>query len=118
MSRKRKIMVVSQDPQLAEIRHSILKSAGFDVIAVEDPLSVKRVCEEQKVNLVLIGYCLAPAQKRKVWHEARRVCKVPVLQMHKERGPELMPPAFFHELEKPDDFLVTVINIVTKNLQN
>jgi DNA-binding response OmpR family regulator len=41
MSRKRKIMVVSQDPQLAEIRHSILKSAGFDVIAVEDPLSVK-----------------------------------------------------------------------------
>jgi hypothetical protein len=33
--------------------------------------------------------------------------------MHREGGPELMSPAFSHESLAPDDFLATVMKIVS-----
>lgn len=118
-SEKGKILVVSHNPRLAEIRRSVLESAGFQVIAVQDhPGSVKEVCQKQKVKLVMIGYSVPPAQKRRAWDEARRVCKVPILELHKKRGPELMAPAFFHEAEAPDDFLSSVMKIVRQMNEN
>ena len=111
-------MVVSHDPRLAEIRKSVLESAGFQVIPARDPATVRRVCQKQRVHLVMIGYSVPPAQKRQVWDEARKVCNVPILELHKASGPELMQPAFFHHAEAPDDFLTSVMKIVRQKLRN
>ena len=115
---RNKIMVVSHDPRLAEIRKSVLESAGFRVIPAQDPVTVRKVCQKQTVHLVMIGYSVPPALKRRVWDEARKVCKVPILELHKQSGPELMPPAFFHQAEAPDDFLTSVMKIVREKLRN
>ena len=61
---------------------------------------------------MLIGYSLPPADKRRIWDEARRVCKVPILELHRKGAPELMPPAYFHEAQSPDDFISTVKRIL------
>jgi DNA-binding response OmpR family regulator len=115
---RNKIMVVSHDPRLAEIRKSVLESAGFRVIPAKDLATVRKVCQKQRVHLVMIGYSVPPAHKRKVWDEARKVCNVPILELHKESGPELMERAFFHYAEAPDDFLASVMKIVRQKLQN
>jgi|SRR5947209_13178778 len=109
-----RILVVSHDPVLADVRKAALEGAGFKVIAATSDSEIGSICEKKKPRLVLIGYSLSPAAKRRVWNEARKVCKVPILELHREKGPELMPPAFFHESHMPDDFISTVQKILKK----
>jgi len=113
---KNTILVVSHNPQLADIRKSVLESAGFRVIPVNDDVSVRNFCRKQKPKLVMIGYSVPPAQKRRVWNEARRVCKVPILELHQGKTPELMPPAYFHESETPDDSISSILKIMKHQL--
>jgi hypothetical protein len=49
----------------------------------------------------MIGYSLPPAEKRRVWVEARRHCKVAVLELYENGKAELMDKAntFTHRLE-------------------
>ncbi|HZU30788.1 MAG TPA: hypothetical protein VFB79_06710 [Candidatus Angelobacter sp.] len=110
-----KILVISHDPGLADVRKRVLEAAGFKVIAATSDTATTDLCERQKPHLVLIGYSVAPAAKRRVWNEARKSCKVPILELHRKNDPELMPPAFFHQSETPDDFLSTVKKILKSN---
>jgi len=103
-----KILVVSKDPSLADIRRSVLEAAGYRVIPATSRSEIRDICKRRKPRLVLIGYSLPPADKRHVWDEARKACKVPILELHRKSGPELMPPAFFHESHTPDDFISRV----------
>lgn len=64
----------------------------------------------------MIGYSVPPAQKRRVWDEARHFRKVPILELHRGHSPELMPPAYFHQSEAPDDFPRAVMRIVKRQL--
>ena len=112
-----KILVVSHDPVLADIRKAVLERAGFKVIAATSNSEISDICKKKKPRLVIIGYSLTPAAKRRAWDKARKECKVPILELHRGKAPELMPPAFFHESETPDDFLTTVQRIL-KGLTN
>jgi len=108
-----KILVVSHDPGLADVRKSVLEAAGFTVISIRsDSTVVGKVCRKQRPRLVMIGYSVPPAAKRRVWDEARKKCKVPILELHREGKPELMPPAYFHVSQAPDDFLAAVQRIL------
>src|SRR5580765_8846727 len=71
-----------------------------------------RTCAEHHLRLVMLGHSLLPAEKRRVWAEVREHCAIPILELHKESGPELMEPAFFHQSLAPDDFLRAVIRIL------
>ena len=102
------ILVVSKDPSLADIRRSVLEAAGYNVINATSRSAIRDICKRKKPRLVLIGYSLPPSDKRHVWDEARKSCKVPILELHRKGKPELMPPAFFHESHTPDDFISAV----------
>lgn len=112
-----KILVVSHDRALADIRKAVLERAGFKVIAATSDSEISDICEKKKPRLVMIGYSLTPAAKRRAWDEARKKCKVPILELHRGKAPELMPPAFFHESQTPDDFL-TEVQRIFKELAN
>lgn len=116
-SRAPNILVVSHDPALADIRKAVLESAGFKVIAATSNSEISDICKKKKPTLVIIGYSLTPAAKRRVWDEARKKCNVPILELHRRNAPELMPPAFFHEAQAPDDFL-TAVQKILKGLAN
>jgi len=115
-AKRKKILVVSRDPRLADVRKKVLESAGFEVLEASDPIAVRKACLEAKPHLVMIGYSLPPADKRRVWVEAREYCKTPILELHVAEGPTLMPPAYFHEAQTADDFLITVQTIVRQRL--
>lgn len=115
-SQPKKILVVSRDPELADLRRRVLESAGFEVLPASDPETVRRACIDHKPHLVMVGYSVPPADKRRVWVEAREHCKTPILELHKRGNPTLMPPAYFHQSLSPDDFLVTVQEIVRSGL--
>jgi hypothetical protein len=64
----------------------------------------------------MTGYSLPPAEKRRVWHEARKTCKTPILELHAGDKHELMESSalFTHESRTPDDFLAAVEQILDK----
>ena len=114
MTESRKILVISRDPGLADVRKNVLEKAGFQVLTAVDANAVEAACERDKLLLVMLGHSLLPSEKRKVWAAVKEHCEIPVLELHSKTGPELMSPAYFHESQAPDDFLKSVMKIVGK----
>ena len=102
------VLVVSRDPELADVRRVTLEKAGFAVVPATDAHSVTAACQEHSIEVALIGYSLAPADKRVIANSIRESCKVPVLELHQQGGPELMPPTYFHHSHTPEDFVDAV----------
>ena len=78
---------------------------------------VRNLCKKKKIALVLIGYSLPASEKRKVWVEARKVCKPPILQLYQGAVPELVESnAFAHESQTPDDFVKSVRAVLRRHI--
>jgi CheY-like chemotaxis protein len=112
MTEKEKILVVSRDPSLADVRRKVLEQAGFEVLAATDSTAIPSTCAVHKPRLVMLGYSLLPSEKRRVWAAVKEHCTAPILELHKKKGPELLSPTFFHESVAADDFLSSVMRIV------
>jgi hypothetical protein len=58
----------------------------------------------------MVGYSLPPAEKRRVFVEARQHCKTPVLELYQNGKPELMEDSLMssHLSRVPEDFLEAV----------
>jgi DNA-binding response OmpR family regulator len=110
-----KIVVVSRDPKLADVRRTTLEKAGYVVIAANDASTIAEACSNSHVRLIMIGHSLPPSEKRRVWATAKMHCRVPVLQLHRRGEPELLEQnVLVHESHRPDDFIDAVQNILRK----
>ena len=109
------VLVASKNPKLADVRKRVLEQAGFKVIPAMDEDAVRETCGKAKVDLVMIGYSLLPAEKRRVWKAAREFCKTPILELYENGTPELMESQalFAHQARTPDDFLDAVWQILS-----
>lgn len=108
------ILVASRDPHLADVRKTVLERAGFAVLATSDSATVRRACTAGIVHLVMLGYSLPPADKRKIWKAAREYCKVPILELHSNGRPEVLDQnVFYHESKTPEDFLEAVKSLMS-----
>jgi len=97
------------------VRKTILEKEGFAVLQARGSAGVRDLCKKKKINLVLIGYSLPPSEKRKVWVEARKECKTPILQLYQGAEPELVESnAFAHEWQTPDDFVKSVRSVLRR----
>jgi len=114
------ILVSSWDPVLEAARKRVLESAGYQVLLARGSNGVRKLCEKRRVNLILIGYSLPPSEKRRVWVEARAVCKTPILQLYRGDNPELMESSalFAHQTNAPDDFVRAVQDVLQRINQN
>ncbi len=100
------ILVASRDPVLADVRKKVLEGAGYDVIPAHDSETVGKTCVERNVRLVMLGYSLPPADKRRIWKAAREFCHVPILELYRKGEPEIVDQnVHYHESQTPDDFL-------------
>ena len=109
------ILVASWDPILAVVRRQILETAGYEVVSAKGSRGVRTLCKKKHVNLVVIGYSMPPAEKRRIWVEAREVCKAPILELHRGGKPELIEShAFAHESQVPDDFVKAVKSVLDR----
>lgn len=106
-SRKQSILVVSKDAGLADIRKKSLEDAGYDVINALDYPSMEHACKNDKICLVMIGYSLPPAEKRRAWQLARELCRAPILELYDKGEPSLVESQalFTHQSLAPDDFI-------------
>jgi DNA-binding response OmpR family regulator len=108
------ILVVSHDNRLADIRRNKLESAGFRVLQAMDIRAIAEACENNSVDLVMIGYSLPPAEKRRAWVEARRACKVPILELYTDERPHVLEASYFHRSAEEADFLSVVEDLLSK----
>lgn len=110
-----RIVVVSRDPRLADVRKRVLENAGFAVIAASDASIIERACGQQRVRLIMLGHSLSPADKRRVWVAAKAHCNVPILELRRGSEPELLERNVVgHESLVDDDFLNSVRKILTR----
>jgi DNA-binding response OmpR family regulator len=114
------ILVASWDPLLEAARKRVLESAGYEVLLARGSNGVREFCEKRRVSLVVIGYSLPPSEKRRVWVEARAICKTPILQLYQGSKPELLESTalFAHQSNAPDDFVRSVQDILQRKNQN
>jgi DNA-binding response OmpR family regulator len=77
------ILIVSHDPQQADVRKHRLEDAGYKVISAMNIHKVREACQTRSVELAVIGYSLPPAEKRRAWLEVRQACggQVPILEL-------------------------------------
>ncbi len=111
---KKTVLVVSRDPELADVRKHVLEQAGFAVVPIHEPESLEEACRKHKISLVLVGYSLAPAEKRRVAAEAITFCTCPILELW-DREPPLVRidhRIFDHHSLSPEDFLQTVQSLL------
>ena len=113
---KQTILVASRDPDLADVRKRVLEQAGYAVIGASTHLDIVAACTGSKLDLVLIGYSLPPAEKHRIAFEVRQHCKIPVLELHNSSPPTLEPQPYVvqHHSHAPDDFLDAVNAILRK----
>ena len=114
MTQRDKILVVSHNQRLAKRRRTVLEDAGFEVLAVTNAREAGSTCAKHDLRLVVIGHSVLPSDKRRAWAKVREHCHVPVLELHKNRGPELMPPTFFNQSPVPDDLLGDVMPVLQR----
>src|SRR5438270_9604842 len=92
-SPRKRVLVASRDPRLADVRRRVLEKAGFRVFAATSVEQLQKACQENKIALVLVGYSVPPSDKRRFFMEARKHCKTPVLELFETGTPELVEEA-------------------------
>lgn len=91
-----------------------MENAGYKVILAMNVPTVRKACKTGKISLVMIGYLLPSDEKRHVWHEPRKTCKTPILELYAGAKRELMESSalFAHESRTADDFLAAAEQIL------
>lgn len=87
---RKTILIASSDSALLQWKTQVLKCAGYAVITARSIEQVSHKCRRQKIDLLLLGSSLSPAEKRRFWVEARSMCQSPILELHGTGDPELM----------------------------
>jgi hypothetical protein len=94
----------------------MLEGAGFTVIEAMNPKMVRDACLHRKLNLVMIGYSVPPAEKRRAWQQVRKLTKMPILELYRNGRSELMDDTVIsHSLQTEDDLLSEVRAIFRTN---
>jgi DNA-binding NtrC family response regulator len=113
-SGKSTIMVVSRDPGLRDIRATVLREAGYEVVSLTSPFELRKACERDEIALIVMGYSVAPNEKRRVWKQAKEFCRVPVLELYRDGNCALVETSrlYTHESHTPTDFVEAVNTIL------
>jgi hypothetical protein len=116
--RTKTVLLASLDPALTTLRKRVLEVAGYRVIAVDSIAQIASSCRNEKIDLVLIGSSLSPAEKRNFWAESRNYCGSLVLELYSEAPPELMHDTrtYVHHSLTSVDFVEAVRAVLTLRL--
>lgn len=111
---KKSVLVASREPKLTDVRKHLVEDAGFRVFPARTIRQVEKECKENDIHLVLVGYSVPPAKKRRMFMAARKHCKTPILELFSTGEPELVQQShtYAHHAEEPGDFLEAVRSIL------
>ena len=110
------ILFASLDPALTDLRKRVLETAGYRVIVVDTIAEIASRCLNYKIDLVLLGSSLSPAEKRNFWAASRNQCSL-ILELYGDGPPELMDDTrtYVHHPITSVDFLEAVQAVLGKH---
>ncbi len=81
----RKILNVGADPEQVKVRGNALASAGYQVVSATNLLEVIKACEQQDIDLAVLGQVLNVNEKSRITSTIRSICKrgTPVLALYR-----------------------------------
>ena len=111
---KQTVLVVSRHLRLSDVRKKVLEDAGYNVVPISAPEPIEEACRNHQISLVLVGYSLTPAEKRRVVADALSCCKCPILEMWDREPPRVRMDLriYDHYSLTPEDFLDKVKTIL------
>ncbi len=93
---------------------STLETAGFRVVSALNFTAVQEAFHCHRFDLVLIGYSLPAAEKRRVWQYALRASGAPLLELSQDGTSErLERSVLFIDTPQDCEFLNTVHNVIS-----
>ena len=109
------VLLASLDPTLTSLRTRLLEFAGYRVIPIDSIAQIAGVCQNENIDLVLMGSSLSPVEKRNFWTESRNYCSSLVLELYTDAPPELMddPRTYVHHPLTSVDFVEAVRAVLT-----
>lgn len=91
MAKAYKLLIVSSDPALGDVRKDVLEDAGFSVISVNNFRQVEDACKQGEFWLAIIGHLIPPKEKRRVWAEIVTRCPgTEILELYEGSDPALL----------------------------
>ena len=112
---KQIILVASRDLNLAQLRRTVLEDSGYEVVSVFHADEIDEVCNERKIDAVVIGYSVEPIEKRRIWSRVREGFAntfPPILELTEVGGPPILIDSHQHEFANASDFVVALNNIL------
>lgn len=103
-SPKNSVLVVEDDGPLREMYRSALRSAGYNVVAVEDGADALRYVEQQRPNAVVLDLALPRVDGRDVHRELKarpETREIPIVVVSGTDMSDLAPGDFASLLMKP-----------------
>lgn len=103
-SPKTPVLVVEDDPALREVYRSVLRTAGYSVVAVEDGADALRYIEQSRPSAVVLDLALPRVNGRDVNRELKSrpdTRQIPVVVVSGTDTSDLNPNDFASVLEKP-----------------
>ncbi|MDY0267544.1 response regulator [Trichloromonas sp.] len=76
-----KILIVEDEPKLAELLADYLRQSGFEVLLVDDGLTAVPAIHEHKPDLVLLDLMLPGKDGMEICKEVRRFSSVPIIMV-------------------------------------
>jgi DNA-binding response OmpR family regulator len=100
------ILIVEDDPPVREFYRSLLRQAGYTVIAVEDGFAALRYIEERRPAAVVLDLVLPRLSGRDVYHELQMrpdTKDIPIVVVSGHDTSDLNEADFAGVLSKPLD---------------
>lgn len=93
MAQATRLLIISSDSALGDVRKDVLEAAGFSVISANNFRQVEDACKQGEFWLAIIGHLIPAKEKRRVWAEIVSKCPgIEILELYDASG-RVLPDA-------------------------
>jgi DNA-binding response OmpR family regulator len=114
---KVRILSVSYDELLLQMRRMILENAGYDVVSAHGLKKSLEECKKGGFDLFILGHSIPNQDKRQMVETFRRKCPSPIISLTRGASEQRVDGADYHIDPDPELMLKLIAETIQKKLE-